>query len=50
MHLSPCDMVAKERLFNGTVAWKTAVAQQLNSHGQVPIFSSINFLTTFPFI
>ena len=42
MHLSPCDMAAKERLFNGTVAWKTAVAQKLNSNGQVPIFSSIN--------
>lgn len=42
MHLSPCDMAAKERLFNGTVAWKMQVAQQLNAHGQVPIFSSIN--------
>ena len=42
MHLSPCDMAAKERLFNGTVAWKKLVAQELNANGQVPIFSSIN--------
>ena len=42
LHLSPCDMAAKERLLNGTVAWKTAVAQQLNSRGQIPILSSIN--------
>ena len=45
MHLSPCDMAAKERLFNGTVLWKTTVAQELNSRGQVPIFSSINTWT-----
>ena len=42
MHLSPCDMVAKERLFNGTVSWKTDIATRLNARGQVPIFSSVN--------
>ena len=42
MHLSPCDMVAKERLFNGTVSWKTDIATRLNARGQIPIFSSIN--------
>jgi hypothetical protein len=42
LKLSPCDMAAKERLFNGTVDWKKNVAKQLNSRGQVPIFSSVN--------
>ena len=42
IHLTPCDLAAKERLFNGTIAWKTAVATALNKNGQIPIFSSVN--------
>ena len=42
MTISPRDSVARERLFNGTVAWKKAVATALNQRGQIPIYSSVN--------
>ena len=42
MHLAPCDLAAKEALFNGTVAWKSDVARALNAQGKLPIYSSIN--------
>jgi hypothetical protein len=42
MTISPRDMPARERLFNGTVAWKKAVATALNARGQIPIYSSLN--------
>jgi hypothetical protein len=42
MHLTPCDLSAKQALFDGIVAWKKAVATALNAKGQLPIFSSIN--------
>lgn len=42
MTVNPRDKRARERLFNGTVAWKKAVATALNGRGQIPIFSSLN--------
>jgi hypothetical protein len=39
-------MAARERLFNGTVAWKKAVATALNARGQIPIYSSLNSWNT----
>lgn len=41
MTINPRDEAARERLFNGTVAWKKAVATALNARGQIPIFSSV---------
>jgi hypothetical protein len=42
LHYWPCGAAARERLFNGTVAWTKDVTVHLNARGQIPIFNSNN--------
>ena len=42
LHYWPCGAAARDRLFNGTVAWTKDVTRRLNARGQIPVFNSNN--------